>query len=313
MPLHTFLGMAQLCLDLCSKSAQSLDSVLIENRIIPPNIYTTEENNDQLNRLTELEQKLAAVKGQMDSASETYNSKTKLKKKGNSKVLAYTIINPLDNLMKQIHHLEQQIENTFQSLKQVPGYFLRQFNAFILGIKVVRKSSFGHSLVGSEAHDLFQPTNIAAISALYKTQLIPNQTNQPFSIGDDPFSIWISQFMTKLSTLYRVYTATRKLTEEEIKQIHSTTQRLKIILFNAPMNPFPYTPKLHNLIFHFPNFAEKYKTIGLFSEQGIESIHIRFKSYDTKYVNIVDQEKQLLYCVKQHNLSADCRLNSNNF
>lgn len=70
------------------------------------------------------------------------------------------------------------------------------------------------------------------------------------------------------------------------------------------------TPKLHNLIHHFPVLAASLKTIGLLSEHAIESMHRRFKLYDSTYCNIRDPIKQLLYCIRLHTLAIDARLAS---
>ena len=117
--------------------------------------------------------------------------------------------------------------------------------------------------------------------------------------------------MKILSILYTLCTAARKLEEDEINTIKDISNEL-ITYYTKHYPDRSITPKLHNLIHHFPKLAELNKTLVLLSEHAIESLHIRFKAYDNTYCNIRDPIKQLLYCIRMHTLVIDQRIVSNN-
>jgi hypothetical protein len=193
----------------------------------------------------------------------------------------------------------------------VKGYFLHRFEQLLLSIKVFHKGNFGHSLVGSEVHKLFQQDNIVSMTNILRSHAIGQHNNEFTKYGNDIEADKLQKLLEIISQLYKLCTAARKLEPEEIETIK--TQAMELLKYYTTHYPDrSITPKLHNLIHHFPALAEINKTLGLLSEHAIESIHRRFKLYDSTYCNIRDPIKQLLYCIRMHTLVIDARIVSNN-
>lgn len=86
-------------------------------------------------------------------------------------------------------------------------------------------------------------------------------------------------FLTFLSKIFNLTSAARFLNDSEINDLENYCDQLKEFLIET----FPYrniTPKLHILLEHVPEFVKEFKTLGLLSEQGIESLHAQFNRID---------------------------------
>ena len=53
------------------------------------------------------------------------------------------------------------------------------------------------------------------------------------------------------------------------------------------------SPKLHMLIVHVPQFAQKYNNLGLYSESAFESIHGEVNKLEQVFANVTNREKSL--------------------
>jgi hypothetical protein len=303
MPLHTFLGMGQLCLDIARDMCIELDRQLVDLRAIAAEIPTAEQFQQLWDTNQQIESEIEAIEQQL--------------------VVFYTAIHENvdnsslergeDSLSKQASELEkakvklkQDLTNNIRSINSVQGYFLRQFNQFLLSIKVVRKGNFGHSLVGSEVHSLFKAENIVRLTNIMRSQAIVMIDGVITTLGNNAGASSLKRLLNLLVEMYVLCTSPRKLTENEITTLATTAQKLSQHYSTAYPNR-SVTPKLHNLIFHFPTIAKLYKTIGLFSEHSIESVHKRFKQYDASYCSIKDPEQHLLYSAKLNALTIDAR------
>ena len=64
------------------------------------------------------------------------------------------------------------------------------------------------------------------------------------------------------------------------------------------------TPKMHIMIYHMPELAEKYRTVGMFSEQAGEAIHNIFNKLNRQYVylgsDIKGMESVMTRCIQLH-------------
>ena len=53
------------------------------------------------------------------------------------------------------------------------------------------------------------------------------------------------------------------------------------------------TPKMHVMIYHMPELAHKYRTVGMFSEHAGEAIHTVFNKLNRQYVYMGSDLKRL--------------------
>jgi hypothetical protein len=301
--------MGEICLEIMIQRCTELDQILIDSGAITSAPVPTAEEFKQLFEKEE------ALDGEMVANDMQINYIHSIVLGGGDSVEADDI-DP-DTLKQRATELEQLNKDLKQQklevaakLAQTKGYFLHRFNEFLLSIKVTRKAHFGHRLVGSEVRDLLREENIDKLTDLLRSHTIVTIDNNPTVLGDNRTADKLKIFMMKLSTLWTLCTAARRLTEEEISTIETTCKELNDHYTSAWSNR-SITPKLHNLIYHFPAIAKQYKTIGLLREHSIESIHTRFKQYYRRYVNIINPVKLLLYSIRLHMLTCDARIEGN--
>ena len=84
--------------------------------------------------------------------------------------------------------------------------------------------------------------------------------------------------------------------EEKIKTFKKEIDKLKI----------SYTPKIHALIYHVPEFiVETQMALGFFSEQASEQVHHSFSCFSKRFnlskVNVNRNKNKLLRCVSCYN------------
>ena len=64
------------------------------------------------------------------------------------------------------------------------------------------------------------------------------------------------------------------------------------------------TPKMHIMIYHMPELAELYHTVGMFCEQGGEALHPLCNKLDRQYVYLSSDVKRmqamLNRCIRLH-------------
>ena len=94
------------------------------------------------------------------------------------------------------------------------------------------------------------------------------------------------EFSGAYAAIHFALKAKRKLEEEEINTIEEKCSLLGAIyprVFGGSI-----VPKLHELTFHVPRFARRWRTVGGMREEGIEALH-----------NICNQHERVLACLRQ--------------
>uniref|UniRef100_A0AC34F5L7 Uncharacterized protein n=1 Tax=Panagrolaimus sp. ES5 TaxID=591445 RepID=A0AC34F5L7_9BILA len=76
----------------------------------------------------------------------------------------------------------------------------------------------------------------------------------------------------KLLKNIQMYTQARFLNPAEAVDLKKQIEALKIYM-QQHLGEVNVTPKFHLLLHHFTDFVEEFKTLGFFTEQGIESLH----------------------------------------
>jgi hypothetical protein len=72
----------------------------------------------------------------------------------------------------------------------------------------------------------------------------------------------------------------------------------------AELWPRTFTPKFHVLTHHMPQFARDWSSIGLASEQCVESSHRLFNSLDVTFAGMTNMILKLKSMVKRFRLRA---------
>ena len=102
----------------------------------------------------------------------------------------------------------------------------------------------------------------------------------------------------RLRGIFRYFKA-KFLTTDEIKALCVRCWELGTWFpKNFPSETIP--PKLHFLICHIPDCAIKFRTIGLLSEHGLESIHKDVNAIERVYCTVRDKEERMRLVVANH-------------
>ena len=87
--------------------------------------------------------------------------------------------------------------------------------------------------------------------------------------------------------MHKYLMAARRLTDVEIVELRMTANTLGA-KFPVMYPTRQISPKLNIMFIHVPVFAERWRSIGIFSESAFESIHGEFNQYDKTYACIDD-------------------------
>jgi hypothetical protein len=147
------------------------------------------------------------------------------------------------------------------------------------------------TLRGPQVHRLLtgnQPLYLKVLEAIKEVK-----TQDTFLRGSKVIISQISHYSHLLqlfqlfAACYKLYTADRFLTEEEIdslsQQCHSFGTK-----FHEYFPRESITLKMHQLAVDIPRFARTYRTVGLYSEQAIESMHAEENQLMRDYAGVGD-------------------------
>ena len=126
------------------------------------------------------------------------------------------------------------------------------------------------------------------------------------SSGSEHLSQLALGLLTRLHSLHSIYSASRPLCDHEIALFCYNACEFGHWFPNCPSHRI--TPKMHVMIYHMPELAQKYHTIGMFSEQAGEAIHTAFNKLDRQYVYMGSDVKRLeatmQRCIRLHDPSV---------
>jgi hypothetical protein len=300
MPLHIFLGMGEICLNIITKVCIDLDQYLFRIGIKSAEEPNSKYIEDLYRRITEAENDIMVLEEHIQFLDD-------IKSESMVELNHNELLQLKTNMQSQIKHLSNSITSAVAAINASQGYFQHKLDKFLKIIKVTRKGNRGHSLVGSEVHKLFQPDNILAFTNIIREQSISTGSNNNNKYGNNIEAFKLQSLMQIFSTMYHLSTAPRRLKDAEIQLLYDQAKELGIIYpTNYPKRNI--TPKLHVLIYHIPAIAKQYKTVGLLGEHSIESTHREFNQYDRTYCNITDPVQSLVNSFYLHYLAIDARI-----
>ena len=173
------------------------------------------------------------------------------------------------------------------------------FTRFLLEHKLNYHEYHGGTLAGQQVHDLLadpapkyhlilEAIRHSAIISISSSGAGPSARQEPSEHFDQ-----MRQLFHHFATAYRLYTLERFLTAEEIEQLedacHSFARK-----FREWYQGESITPKLHILAVEIPQFARFNRTVGLFSEQRIESFHAEVNKVLTQLDHMGDTTEKYI-------------------
>ena len=104
-------------------------------------------------------------------------------------------------------------------------------------------------------------------------------------MGSDDLALKYHMYMYKLSKCHALFSASRPLTDEEKQQFMICVDDLSSY-YATHFPTSSVTPKFHMLTYEMPLFLSKHGTIGMFSEQALESVHPEYNRLDRTFSSI---------------------------
>ena len=112
------------------------------------------------------------------------------------------------------------------------------------------------------------------------------------TIGSQDQSQLAHDLLSRLYSLHSLYSLARPLCDHEV--IDFTTQCHEFgCWFPVSFPTHRITPKMHVMIYHMPELAQRYRTVGMFSEHAGEAIHTVFNKLNRQYVYLGSDLKRL--------------------
>jgi hypothetical protein len=182
------------------------------------------------------------------------------------------------------------------------GPFQREINALLKGLKIERQPQFGGSFNGNACHKILK--NGRAFGAILGLTEFRRQNAPLVEIGSNELAEQYGVLFSKLRQCHVLYSAARWLCPHE---------QLALWLRCASVgNWYPHSfqaqslpPKFHLLTRHMPEFAEKWRSIGLASEQAVESSNRIFNRLQTTHITNSDDVLQMKAMMQQLRLESN--------
>ena len=138
-------------------------------------------------------------------------------------------------------------------------------------------------------------------NSIRSTQLI-DRDGQTVQRGNDELSQKYSILFAKLLECFQLYSAARPLCSHELQLLEIRSAEL------ASLWPRQFTPKFHLLTYHMPQFARDWLSIGLSTEQCVESSHSMFNELQRRFAGITDPLKKMAVMTKGFLLQSDASI-----
>ena len=200
---------------------------------------------------------------------------------------------------KNEERILQQLEERWYSSH---GDFSRRLDEAITRLKVKRQRYHGGAFVGNDCVRLLKGRDI--IAHVLKPQSFESLDGKTHHIiGCNTQSELAHALLSRLHSLHTLYSLARPLCDHEVADLTSQCHEFGC-WFPLSFPKLRLTPKMHVMIYHMPELAAKYRTVGMFSEHPGEAIHTVFNKLNRQYVYLGSDEKRLdavmKRCIRVH-------------
>ena len=206
-----------------------------------------------------------------------------------------SLLDQKEKLKKQLAAQEKKLSAVLDELKKITGPFKTRLDEVLEGMKLKRAAYHSGALIGPDVKKLVTKENIAKIGDVFKPMEMKLNKDGNFEVleyfGTDALRVKIVAYLTKLRLCYELYTANRVLCRHEVELL-----ALRCASFGCwlPVN-FPelnLRRKFHLLTVDVPKQARRLKTVGMLTEQTIESIHPYINELDRRFAKVADKTQK---------------------
>ena len=156
------------------------------------------------------------------------------------------------------------------------GPFTERYHAFLKLVGISEAVYFGGTFIGPYLEKVLRSLeNIKALCAIVGRHVVmcPDGRERPF--GSDARAAALETVLVPFAKLHRLFNRKDALCDHEINAFKPLVIE-HAIAFATVFPNVPPTPKMHVLSFHMDELARRHGSIGIDTEQGIESFHPEF-------------------------------------
>ena len=213
-----------------------------------------------------------------------------------------------DKLKKSLKAKEAKLEKVMKELEETKGPFKQRLDNLLDSLKLKRAAYHSGALIGPDVKKLVTKANIRKLGDVFKPMKVSVQQDSEV-FGTDALRVKMVTLLTKFRLCYELYTANRVLCRHEVELLS-----LRCASFGNwfPVN-FPeenLKRKFHLLTYDVPKQARRLKSVGIITEQTIESIHPYINELDRRFAKVADKKKKGLIICKQQNMYSQATWNS---
>ena len=209
---------------------------------------------------------------------------------------------------KLLKEKEKALEDTLKSLETIKGPFKTRFDNVLKHLKLQRAAYHSGSLVGPDVHKLTKKENIKLLTNVFKPiKMDVNNGTESKLFSSHELAQRIKTLLTKFSDCYTLYTENRILCRHEVEIL---VVRCCSLGCWFPVN-FPKQSlrrKFHLLTVEMPKQVRRQLTIGLLTEQTIESIHPYINKLDRMFASVIDKGRKATLVMRQQNMFSNTML-----
>ena len=167
-------------------------------------------------------------------------------------------------------------------------------------------------LIGNDCKKVLSMVGIILFfDLLFPRQISYDNSADNEMMGSDSLALKYLSYLYKLSKCHALFSLSRPLTDDEKKRFMIFVDDLSLY-YAAHFPTSSVTPKFHMLTYEMPLFLQKHGTIGMFTEQALESVHPEYNRLDRTFSSIGHYNTvQKLKCMhNQSMLEHDSRVPS---
>lgn len=212
------------------------------------------------------------------------------------------ITNEQGKLEARLESIENQVEDISEKIKMKKGGAVERFEEGLSKLGVDRQAFHGGVFIGNHIYKMIRAEGPATVTACIESSDEMQQKEK----------VLLQGILTSLGNIVQLMGKARFLSEEEISKLCQSCsilgkqyEELMAIYKGDKESKFmTVTPKLHLLITHVPEFAQKYKTVGIISEHGLESLHATLNGIGRRFACLRSMSKVMKAMVKEHQLAS---------
>ena len=325
-PLHISLGLGTKELNLIENKCIALDKGIKTNmgQYDAFDAYYSQQK-DILDKYKELEDKVIKIQSKVRQAQEnivnikedrseffemtrggSYKKKSDLAKSVRDQVKKLEreiedLHKEEDKITKEQSKKEAQLNKVNDELDKVKGPFKQRFDEVLDNMHLQRVAYHSGAIVGPDVYKITRTKNITKLANIFQPLELRGLNGMLVTYSSHELINKFSTLLYKFRACYTLYSANRELCRHEVELL-----ALRCASFGCwvPMN-FPdesLSRKFHLLVVDVPRQARRLQTVGMITEQTIESIHPYINKLERLFCTTQNKQEKGLLIMKQHNL-----------